>query len=219
MSYSLDPSFKRLFIHHLETLLGESAIVASPNIHTIIDNSIRDTEQSVTNCLSSWSSITAPVSSLSSLNSRYYAVYLYWLARHLWVQRHQVESNMVSYVNKIVNGCEIYGQVRLPPQFLINHTGGIVLGNVKNYGSRIVINHGVTVGRYLDDSPYIGDSVLLMPHSMVLGRSRIGSGSIISAGTKVINNYVPNDVIVFQGTEGHLIFKDKSKDYSLDWLR
>lgn len=52
----------------------------------------------------------------------------------------------------------------------------------------------------------MGNHVKMLSNSKVIGNSRIGNNVIISAGTYIKDQDVPNDVIVF-GNSPDLVFK------------
>lgn len=151
------------------------------------------------------------ITSVDALHSRQYSTLLYFVGRIAHAHDARL-SQGVSYLNKILHGVDIFGHIVLPEIFVIGHTSGIVLGSA-TYGENLVFFHGVTVGRYLDQRPRIGKNVILFSDVQVLGRSQIGDGVVVSAGTRITNQVVPDNTIVFQGSGNDLVFKDRKKDY------
>lgn len=168
------------------------------------------------NCLGCWRDY-ADIRCIDPLHSRQYATVLAILSRNLYKCGMKQESEMVSYVNKIVNGCEIFGHVNLKPNFLLGHTLGIVLGKA-NYGDFLCIQHNVTVGRWGNDIPSIHDRVMIMNGAVIAGKSIIGENSIVSSGVRVINQKVPANSIAFSGRGKELVLKPNSKNYINQWL-
>ena len=156
-------------------------------------------------CLRSWRDFET-LTSIDPLHSRQYATFLILLSRRLYNNSFFRESDTVSYLNKMLNCCEVYGHVALNTSFLIGHTIGIVLGRA-DYGNHLCIQHNVTVGRWGQDTPKIGERVMLMNGSLVAGNSVIGSNSIVSAGVRVLNQHVPPNSIAFDGPDNTLIIK------------
>lgn len=167
-------------------------------------------------CLLEWKDF-AGIIQVDPLNSRQYCTFLVILSRTLYLKGWPEESDMVSYLNKSINCCEVYGHIDLKPNFLIGHTIGIVLGKA-SYGSHISIQHSVTVGRWGDSSPVIGDRVAILNGALVAGSTVIGSDSLIAAGTRLINAIVPPGVIVFNGQGQELIFKENKNLPLISWI-
>ena len=76
-----------------------------------------------------------------------------------------------------------------------------------------------TVGKNHWVAPVLGDRVVLYPNSAVIGRCRIGSGSLISQGVSVINHDTPGDTAVFRGEQGDLLFKRLQRNVFPDFFR
>lgn len=167
-------------------------------------------------CLSHWKDFLG-IQALDPVNSRQYATFLVLLSASLYQQGLQLESDLVACLNKIVSGCEIFGHLPLSPNFLLGHTLGIVLGRAE-YGDYLCIQHNVTVGRWGDDIPKIGDRVMILNGAAVVGASVVGDNSIISTGVRVVNQIVPQNSIAFAGSAGKLIFKPNAKNYINQWL-
>jgi serine O-acetyltransferase len=156
------------------------------------------------------------IAAVDPLHSRQYATLLYFLGRELHAVSPRV-SQGAAYLNKVLHGVDLYGHIDLPRVFVMGHTSGIVLGDA-SYGENLVFFHGVTVGRYRDQRPHIGKNVVLFSDVQILGRARIGDGTVISAGTRVVNEVVPDNVLVVQGKDNKLIFKEKKEEYISEFL-
>lgn len=168
-------------------------------------------EDSCLSCLSYWKDFYR-VRAIDPINSRQYATFLAILTRNLYKENLYHESNMIAYLNKSLNGCEIYGHVQLKPNFLIGHTLGIVLGEAI-YGDHLCLQHNITVGRWMDSYPTVGNRVMILNGAIVAGNSVIGDNSIISAGVRVINQHVPPGSIAFNGQGKQLVFKPNKNNW------
>lgn len=168
------------------------------------------------NCLQQWKDFVGIIQ-IDPLNSRQYCTFLIILSRALYLKGWLEESDIISYLNKSINCCEVYGHITLKPNFLIGHTIGIVLGKA-SYGNHISIQHSVTVGRWGDSCPVIGDRVAILNGSVVAGSTVIGSDSLIAARTRLINAIVPPGVIVFNGQGKELIFKENKSLPLIQWM-
>lgn len=173
-------------------------------------------EDSCLSCLSCWKDFYR-IEVIDPINSRQYATFLAVLARTLYKENLHHESNIIAYLNKSLNGCEIYGHVPLKPNFLIGHTPGIVLGTAI-YGDHLCLHHNITVGRWMDACPKLGSRVIILNGAIVAGNSVIGDNSIISAGVRVINQHVPPGSIAFNGQGKQLVFKPNRNNWIDHWL-
>ena len=119
------------------------------------------------------------------LHSSQYAIFLYYLAHtlhHSGAER--ALCNKLFFLNKALNGIDLFYEIDLPPVFFIGHSVGIVLAKA-TYGNRLVLYQGCTVGKNHGAAPVIGNGVVLYPHSAVIGGCRIGDGSVIAQGVSV----------------------------------
>ena len=134
----------------------------------------------------------------SPLITDQYAVFLYFLARTVATEIQNREmADRVYALNKALHGIDVYYEVKLPDIFLLIHTVGTVLGRAQ-YSDYLVVYHGVTVGGNLElEYPVIGEGVGLFANCTVIGRSVIGSESMIAAGSLLINQRVPDRNVCF----------------------
>lgn len=98
---------------------------------------------------------------------------------------------------QIVAGIELPCEVTIGPNFVIDHSGGIVISGYASFGANCRIRNGVVVGlaRVSDPvAPSIGDNVDIGAGAKVLGGIRIGNNVSIGANAVVIRD-VPDDHI------------------------
>jgi serine O-acetyltransferase len=151
------------------------------------------------------------------LNSMQYATFLYLLGNEAWLHSGVNEvSERLFLLNKALHGLDMYYKLTLPKVFLVAHGVGTVLANA-TYGENFVFFQNVTVGRMGDRVPVIGDNVVLFPGCMVLGDSIIGHNSVVSAGTVVVNQAVPEDSVAFPGI-GRAEIRPRRKPYLDEYL-
>lgn len=142
-----------------------------------------------------------------------YMVFLYYLSNELYKQQKpSVLCDKVYYLNKIMNGVDLFYAIEMPEVFSAEHPVGTVMGRAK-YGDGFFFYQGCTIGgaRYKDGLNYypeVGKDVRLFAHSAVLGKSKIGDNVQIGAGAIVKNQDVPSNSIVF-GESPNLIIKQK----------
>lgn len=139
-----------------------------------------------------------------------YMVFLYYLAHELYLNsKSLLLCDRVYYLNKIMNGVDLFYAIELPLHFGAEHPVGAVLGRA-NYGNAFFFYQCCTVGgAYVNGElfyPVIGENVSLFANSSVIGKSIIGNNVKIGAGTIVKNQDVPHNCIVF-GESPNLIIK------------
>ena len=100
---------------------------------------------------------------------------------------------------------------------IIGHWGKIVINEAVQFGSRLFITHGVTIGRDIRGkragAPTFGDSVCIRANSTVVGKINIGNDVLIAPNT-FVNFDVPDHSVVVgnpasihhreNATEGHI---------------
>lgn len=114
------------------------------------------------------------------------------------------------YLNKLMNGLDMFYAIELPTHFGAEHPVGSVMGRAK-YGDNFFFYQGCTVGgTHSKDGgiyyPVIEDNVRMYANSSILGNCHIGSNVQIGAGALVKNQDVPADCVVF-GQSPNLIIK------------
>lgn len=95
---------------------------------------------------------------------------------------------------QIVTGIELPCEVEVGRNFVIDHSGGIVVSGFAKFGDNCRIRTGVVVGlaRVGDPvAPVIGDNVDIGAGAKVLGRIRIGNDVLIGANA-VVTRDVPD---------------------------
>lgn len=149
----------------------------------------------------------------------YIVTYILELAR-CTMKEEPAFAEIMMYCNKSKFNVDINPWTNLPKTYGIGHTSSIVIGGIDQCGENLFVNHGVTVGRFGNSKPKIGKNVLLMPHCMVVGRTLIGDGSVISAGVRINNMTVPpQSLVVAESNDGRLVIKKIKRDYISEYLR
>ena len=98
---------------------------------------------------------------------------------------------------QVITGIELPCEVELGRNFVIDHSGGIVISGYARFGDDCRIRTGVVVGLARVDepgAPVIGDRVDIGAGAKVLGRIRVGSDVLIGANAVVIRD-VPDQSI------------------------
>lgn len=144
-------------------------------------------------------------------------IFLYRLAHEIYAQHGAStpkEADQIYYLNKIMHSNDWFYAIDLPIHFLCEHPLGSVLGRAQ-YGDYLFVYQGTTVGGNRSKGrlyyPVIGDNVILFANSTVLGDTHIGNNVVISAETYIINEYIPDNCIVF-GKSPNLVIKSKTEE-------
>ena len=98
---------------------------------------------------------------------------------------------------QILTGIELPCEVEVGRNFVIDHSGGVVVSGYARFGNDCRIRTGVVVGlARVDDpcAPRIGDNVDIGAGAKVLGRITIGNNVLIGANAVVVRD-VPDDSI------------------------
>lgn len=100
---------------------------------------------------------------------------------------------------QIVCGIELPCEVELGHNFVIDHSGGIVISGFAKFGDNCRIRNGVVVGlSRIDDpsAPVIGNNVDIGAGAKLLGRITIGDNCLIGANAVVIRDVPANSIAV-----------------------
>ena len=117
-------------------------------------------------------------------------------------------------------GIDIHPGATIFEGVFMDHGTGIVIGETTEIGARVRIYQGVTLGARsfpLDDQgrpikgvprhPIVEDDVIIYSGATILGRVRIGKGSVIGGNVWLTRDVPPNSRIV-QGKAVDLSFRD-----------
>lgn len=119
-----------------------------------------------------------------------------------------------------MNNVDWYHGVKFPDHMMAEHPLGSIMGRAE-YGDYFFVLQGTNVGGngYREDGrpyyPTIGRCCTMYPNSTVIGRSVIGDNVIISAGTYVKDEVIPDNCMVF-GRTPNLIIKQRSEEEMLE---
>jgi serine O-acetyltransferase len=148
-----------------------------------------------------------------------YSIFLYYLANSVWSLNPGYTSlaDRIYYLNKALNGLDLYYEVQLPEIFYLDHAVGSVLGRAR-YGNYFAFFQNCTAGNNKGLYPQFGEYVCLMAGARVLGNAIIGDYVVLSANCYVKDQDIPSQSLVF-GASPHLIIKRKDKAYFLEFMR
>jgi serine O-acetyltransferase len=131
------------------------------------------------------------------LHSDQYAMYIYLLANEAGASEEgRPVATKLYLLNKVLHSIDAYFEIQLPRVFLFAHPIGTVLGRAQ-YADYFMVMQGCTVGNVNDVFPTFGRGVVLCAGSSVLGRSQLGAGVCVGAGTLLVNaNISPHHTVV-----------------------
>ena len=98
---------------------------------------------------------------------------------------------------QILTGIELPCEVEVGRNFVIDHSGGVVVSGYARFGDNCRIRTGVVVGLARverPEAPHIGDNVDIGAGAKVLGGIRIGNNVRIGANAVVLRD-IPDDSI------------------------
>lgn len=133
------------------------------------------------------------------LNGDQYSMYLYFVGNEAYRAGNRDVAVKSYLLNKALHGIEVFYEVELPAVFWFSHAVGTVLGRAK-YGNGLLVAQGCTVGNKDGKYPTLGDKVVLLANSSVLGDCRIGSRVCVGAGSQLIEETVPDGTTVVGST-------------------
>ncbi|HSI85352.1 MAG TPA: hypothetical protein VK970_16320 [Candidatus Methylacidiphilales bacterium] len=135
-------------------------------------------------------------SQFDHLHSDQYAMYLYFLANTIYLEHGDPSvCNKLYYLNKALNGIDLYHAIEMPDIFMFSHPVGSVLGRAK-YGNFLLIYQNCTVGSNHDvNYPILGEYVALYRGASVLGTCRVGNNCKIASGSTLLDTDLPDNSI------------------------
>ena len=139
--------------------------------------------------------------------------FLYYLSHIIYKKGSTTKvCDKLYYLNKVMNGLDMFYAIDMPAHFCAEHPVGSVMGRAQ-YSNGFFFYQGCTVGGTRDKEgtlyyPVIEENVHIYANSSILGKCHIGRNVQIGAGALVKNQDVPENCIVF-GQSPNLIIKHK----------
>ncbi|GEN57106.1 hypothetical protein GCM10012290_17500 [Halolactibacillus alkaliphilus] len=147
---------------------------------------------------------------LSVFHSGQYSIYLYYLANTIFKKSNDTElASKIYYLNKILHSVDCFYEIELPNYLGVEHPVWSILGRAK-YNDGLFIYRNCTVGGNKKKYPTLGRNVIMYSNSTILGNCNIGDNVIISTGTTIKDQNIPNNSMVF-GESPKLVVKQKSE--------
>lgn len=152
-------------------------------------------------------------------HSGQYAVFLYFLASTVGKQaapEFRSLADRLYFLNKALNGLELYHEVEMPSIFMMDHPVGTVIGRAE-FSDYFSFSQNCTVGNNWDKYPRLGHHVAMLAGSKLIGDCRVGDHVILAANTCVIDTDIPDGSIVF-GSSPNLTFKSRPASFFESWF-
>lgn len=121
------------------------------------------------------------------------------LASALWRKnRNSLALFLQNRISRIF-AVDIHPAAKFGHGVVLDHATGIVIGETAIVGNNVLMLHGVTLGtkdfERGDRHPVIGDNVIIGAGAKILGRTHIGDGAIIAAGSLVVDPVAPGNTV------------------------
>jgi len=153
------------------------------------------------------------------LHSTQYCIYLYYLSNTIWRSTSDIEvCTKLFLLNKTLNGIDMFYEIAMPEKFFIGHSVGIVLAKA-TFSDYLVLYQNSTVGKNAGIAPVLERGVIMYPNTAIIGLSHVQANTVISQGVGIVNRNTPGNVMVFQGSDGNLLFKEIKKDFIQEFFR
>lgn len=138
--------------------------------------------------------------------SAQYTIFLYFMSRIIYEETaNSILADKIYYLNKALNGCDLFYQVKLPDYFKLDHPVGSVMGRAK-YSEGFSFGQCCTVGNNRGIYPVLENNVRMCAFSSIIGNCHVGNNVIIGANSGIKDCDVPDNTIVFGQTPNN-IFK------------
>ena len=156
---------------------------------------------------------------LNHLHSDQYAMFLYFLSNTLYKEEANTHlCEKLFYLNKALNGIDVFYEVELPDIFLFSHTIGIVLGRAK-YSNYFLVSHECTVGGAREAEadrtniyPVLGQYCAMYKGAAILGNCNVGDNCKISAHSLLVDQNLESESIYIGTRLNHVIKKNQAHD-------
>ena len=145
------------------------------------------------------------------LNSEKYSIFLYFLSNELYKAKKIEIAEKAYYLNKILNGIDIFYEVEMPDIFYLIHPVGTVLGKAK-YKNFFVAYQNCTVGANKNIFPNIEEYVTMRPGSKIIGNCRINSNCDIGLNAVVLDKNIKSNSIYLGDPNNFKIIANKKKN-------
>lgn len=137
-------------------------------------------------------------------HSGQYTIMLYLLSREIFFRGNPLLADRVYYLNKTLNGCDLFYEINLPKYFTLDHPVGSVMGRAQ-FGNGFSFSQCCTVGNNKGIYPTIGENVRMCANSSIIGNCHVGNNVIIAANSGIKDVNIPDNTIVFGQTPDNIL--------------
>ena len=146
-----------------------------------------------------------------------FGMWLYFLSNTIYKQFPN-EAEAIDVCDKIfmfnmsITQMDIYYGHDMPDIWLPAHTSGSVFSPSAKIGDYFMFNHGCNVGLNHNAStpPILGECVIMMGHSKIIGNCHVGDHVIFGANSYIKDMDVPSGSLVF-GQYPNVVIKEDKK--------
>ncbi len=129
--------------------------------------------------------------------SAQYTIFLYLMSREIFkCSENRILADKVYYLNKALNGCDLFYEVQLPKYFTLDHPLGSVMGRAE-YGEGFSFSQCCTIGNNRGVYPKLGNNVRMCAYSSIIGNCHVGDNVIMGANSGIKDMDIPSNTIVF----------------------
>lgn len=121
-------------------------------------------------------------------------------------------ASKLYYLNRMLNGCDLFYEVKLPNVFYLDHPLGSIISRA-TIEDGFSFRQGCNVGHNKGIYPTIGKNVKMLANSKIIGDCTVGDNVILASGAIIMDCDVPSNTIVF-GKGKDVVYKDNTGQYS-----
>lgn len=148
-----------------------------------------------------------------------YTVFLYYFSNTVYRNEPSMLllCDKLYYLNKMLNGLDLFYTVQMPESFMCEHPVGTVIGGGGTFGNGFLFYQNCTVGGFhiFKENrivyPELGEYVRMFANSMIIGSCKIGDNVNIAARAMIKNENIPSNSTVF-GQSPNLIIIPKRNE-------
>lgn len=149
-----------------------------------------------------------------------HALILHKFSHFFYKLRIPVFPRLLSHFTRWFTGIEIHPGARFGKRILIDHGGGVVIGETSEVGDDVVIYQNVTLGgtstKKVKRHPTLKNNIVVGCGAKILGNITIGENSQIGANSVVIKDVPPNSTVV--GIPARIVVHEGRKVHERDPL-
>jgi len=141
-------------------------------------------------------------------------------AHFLYKLKVPIIPRLISHLSRFLTGIEIHPGAKFGRRILIDHGGGVVIGETTETGNDVVIYQGVTLGgtstKKVKRHPTLGNSIVVGCGAKILGNIKIGDNCQIGANSVVIKDVPQNSTVI--GIPARIVVHEGRKVHERDPL-